>query len=172
MSRIIERPLTVVGVRHAQSVANLAQLADKAGDSSLYTKEFKQKPNYLAELTEEGEKQAKITGQWIRENINGGEFDRYYVSTLYRAEQTALLLNLPKAVWEIKSALREQSWGWGDGIPREELYAMYPGLKAMREKDPFNTRWPGGDSLGDMEFIFRYGIADTIHREVSERTFI
>jgi phosphohistidine phosphatase SixA len=61
-------------------------------------------------LTDKGIKQAKVTGEWIRENI-GDQFDRYYTSEYVRAMETGAHLGLPNAKWYTEIVLRERDKG-------------------------------------------------------------
>jgi hypothetical protein len=69
-------PLELVLVRHGQSEGNEAVARSQHGDLSAYTPEFKNKHSSTYRLTDKGIQQAKVAGQWIRENI-GEKFDRY-----------------------------------------------------------------------------------------------
>jgi len=69
-------PLELVLVRHGQSEGNEAVARSQRGDLSAYTPEFKNKHSSTYRLTDKGIEQAKVAGQWIRENI-GDKFDRY-----------------------------------------------------------------------------------------------
>jgi hypothetical protein len=69
-------PLELVLVRHGQSEGNEAVARSQHGDLSAYTPEFKNKHSSTYRLTDKGIQQAKVAGQWIRENI-GDKFDRY-----------------------------------------------------------------------------------------------
>lgn len=69
-------PLELVLVRHGQSEGNEAVARSQHGDLSAYTPEFKNKHSSTYRLTDKGVQQAKVAGQWIRENI-GDKFDRY-----------------------------------------------------------------------------------------------
>lgn len=69
-------PLELVLVRHGQSEGNEAVARSQRGDLSAYTPEFKNKHSSTYRLTDKGIQQAKVAGQWIRENI-GDKFDRY-----------------------------------------------------------------------------------------------
>lgn len=52
-------------------------------DFRTYTPEFKRRHSSAYRLTDVGIDQAKVAGQWIRENI-GDRFDRYYTSEFVR----------------------------------------------------------------------------------------
>ena len=69
-------PLELVLVRHGQSEGNEAVARSQTGDLSAYTPEFKNKHSSTYRLTDKGIQQAKVAGQWIRDNI-GDKFDRY-----------------------------------------------------------------------------------------------
>ncbi len=170
------RPRTVVFVRHGESKANLVQAADKKGDSSGYTDEFRNTPNWAVELTETGIAQAISAGAWIRQNINSGFFDGYYVSSFRRARQTAGLLHLPagehQQVWSEKDDLREQSYGYLDGLTNEERHAKYKEIMDLKKRDKYYWAGPGGESMAQLINRARRGIVFTLHRELPDKTGI
>ena len=86
-------PNELVLVRHGHSEGNFVVDQSKLGDDSFYTPDFTERPGHQWRLTEEGREQARITGEWIMNNI--GKFDRYYVSPYIRTKETAGLLGLP-----------------------------------------------------------------------------
>lgn len=172
MSREVERPLTLVFVRHGESEANLVQIADKTGDQSGYTDDFRNKPNSLMKLTPRGIEQVKIAGGWIKNHIQNGEFNEYYVSSFVRAKQTAGHLDLPEArtkpVWKIRDYLREQSWGHLDNMPEEERWEKFPEIMARKSIDPHN--WPGfgGESMSNLVDRVKTNIIATLYRECED----
>lgn len=163
------RPLTLVFVRHGESEANIVQLADKAGDSSGYTEEFRKIANSEVKLTTRGIEQAKAAGLWIKENINGGVFDEYYVSSFRRARETASHLELPQGedsgIWKIRDYLREQSWGYFDNLPAKERQQRFGEFMATKDRDGHYWSALGGESDADLEFRAKLGIVATMYRE-------
>ena len=86
-----------------------------------------QRHSALWRLTEKGEEQARITGEWMRANLDV-RFDVHYTSEYLRAIETSGLLGLPGARWRPDVILRERgesarSWSWFDGheLPRVPL---------------------------------------------------
>jgi broad specificity phosphatase PhoE len=166
-------PLNVVFVRHGESEANIVLQADKAGDSSGYTPDFRRKRNADVVLTTKGVSQAKAAGKWIRENILGGRFDGYYVSSFRRARQTAGNLHLPdgekRAVWKIRDYLREQSWGHMANMSRSEREQKYAEIMARKEEEGYFWASLGGESMADVTFRVKLGIIATLYRELSSK---
>ena len=171
MSREVEiRPWNLFFVRHGESEANIVQVADKTGDQSGYTDEFRTKSNSQFKLTPLGIEQAKAAGDWLRKNYGGGYgFNEYYVSSFFRARQTAAYLDLPEAktkpVWKMRDYLREQSWGHLDGMPESERWEKYPDIMARKEIDPYY--WPGygGEPMANLVDRTKVGIIATLYRE-------
>lgn len=170
------RPRNLVFVRHGESEANIVQIADKKGDSSGYTEEFRNVPNSQKALTPRGVEQAEAAGAWIRENIQGGIFDDYYVSSFRRARQTAGHLHLPegetKKIWKERDYLREQSWGLMDNMTVREREEKYPEFMAIKKRD--GVHWPGlgGESMADLVFRAKVGIIATLYRELPNKSGI
>lgn len=130
-------PIDLVLIRHGESEGNLAQEKSKQGDDSLWTKELLNKHNSMYRLTSLGQEQARVTGEWIRENI-ADRFDQYYCSEYIRAIETASLLGFESARWYPDIFLREQDKGvlegqsitgkldnFGDELRRRERQEIY-----------------------------------------------
>jgi broad specificity phosphatase PhoE len=170
------RPRELVFVRHGESEANVVLQAAKKGDHSGYTDEFRNKPNSEMELSKRGVEQAIIAGEWIRNNINGGYFSQYFTSSFRRAMHTAGHLHLPEAesekVWKIRDYLREQSYGYFDGLTAEELSMKYPEFMALKDRDGVYWQRLGGESMADLVFRAKLGIVTTMYREAPEANAI
>ena len=166
MSREVERPLTLVFVRHGYSYANKVQEAAKKGDFSGYTEKFRKIGNSEMPLIEEGIEQAKTAGLWIKENIQGGIFDEYYVSSFVRAIQTAGYLGLlPETkAWKYRDYLREQSFGHLDRMTDLERREKYPEIMANKEIDPNYWSGLGGESRADLTQRAKDGV-NSLYRE-------
>ena len=172
MTESENRPMRLVFVRHGESRANIVQTQERLGDISGYTEEFRSRANADVELSERGVEQAKAAGIWIRENINNGYFDGYYVSSFRRALQTAGHLRLPEAankkVWKIRDYMREQSWGYFDNMPRQERDSILPQINESRNRDRQYWAPLGGESMADLVFRAKIGIIQTLYREVAD----
>jgi NAD+ kinase len=170
------RPYRFVCVRHGESEANLVLNAAKRGDTSGYTEAFRNKPNRAMVLTANGIAQAMAAGDWIRNNIQHGFFDGYFVSPFIRALQTASKLALPAAesneVWVQKTDLCEQNYGYLDGLTNEERNARYATEMALKKRDGFWWIPPGGESMAQLEDRARRGMLFRLHREFPEKTAI
>jgi broad specificity phosphatase PhoE len=143
-------PIDLVLVRHGRSHENEAYEASLAGDASLYTDDFRRTPSRAHRLTQEGIKQAKSAGAWLNKEFSDGYFQRYFVSTYDRAQQTAGHLAIVSAQWEIKRTLVERSWGDYGHIPLEEQLKKYAQRMERDKADAFFSRPPNGDSLNDI----------------------
>jgi NAD+ kinase len=93
--------------------------------------------------------QAKVAGNWIRDNI-GDTFDRYYTSEYVRAMETAALLALPNAKWYTEIVLRERDKGLLDNVSWVERNEKYAEEMARRKRDAFFWAPPGGESLANI----------------------
>lgn len=101
-----ELPLDILFIRHGESEGNIAARYGDAGIDELQEK-ISKKSGYDYRLTKTGIDQAKTTGAWIKKNISK-KFDRYFVSDLFRARETASLLGIENARWTLDTNLREQ----------------------------------------------------------------
>lgn len=174
MANVDRPPQRLVFVRHGQSAANLVQIANKSGDNSGYTDTFRNTPNSEIPLTETGIEQAQAAGRWLRENVNAGIFDGYYVSSFVRARQTAGHLGLPEGktsgVWKERDYLREQSWGHLDGIPIEERHLRYPDIMATKLRDRLHWTGLGGESMAQLVDRTRGLILPSLYRDLPGRS--
>jgi broad specificity phosphatase PhoE len=167
------KPMELIFVRHGESEGNVAVEAGNKGDYSHYTDEFRSKHNCDLDLTERGIGQANKAGLWIKENINNGIFDGYYVSTYKRARKTAGYLGLPNALWNVRDYIREHDWGNLDAMTFEERWQKYPDAKRARDINPYYSSAPGGESLADVVIRVRVGILSTVYRvHPNERVII
>lgn len=156
-------PNHLVIVRHGHSEGNLVVEYARQGDDSFYTPDFRERPGHRWRLTENGRKQASVSGRWISENI-GSEFDRYYVSPYVRTRETAAFLNLPNAEWRIDQRLRERDWGDIGSMPLAEFKENFPYNAFTKQIDALYWRPPGGESIADVRLRVR-NFLDTLHRE-------
>lgn len=139
-------------VRHGQSEGNVARARSVSGDHSYYSGEFMRRHSSLWRLTDKGQQQARVAGEWIRNNcINDGkQFERYYTSEYLRAMETAALLSIPNSVWYGDMCLRERDWGMMDLLSQEERYLRFQTELSNRELCRFVWSPPGGESLADV----------------------
>jgi broad specificity phosphatase PhoE len=160
-------PKNLILVRHGESEGNVVNRLCKKGDFSLSIT----KHSSLWRLTDKGIEQAKITGNWIKDNLTFlSENDRYYTSSYIRAMETATHLNLPYAQWMINNYIRERDWGL---IDTEDKNKNYPGLSAMLLESPimFWANPPGGENIASVCLRVEK-IVDTMHRECSDKNVL
>ena len=167
-------PLDLVLVRHGESEGNLAREASKRGDRSLMTGEFLARPASSWRLTPEGRDQAAAAGRWLRlwmQREQVQRFDRYYCSPLVRTMETAALLEVPGAAWQLEPLLRERDFGLWEGFDPEETAARYSRSTEQKQRDRFLWRPECGESTPDVDMRAREMFA-TFARELSGRRVI
>jgi broad specificity phosphatase PhoE len=160
-------PIDLVLVRHGESEGNVAGMHSRSGNDEFYTEAFRKKPSSQWRLSDRGIQQAKVAGDWIRQNCPG-DFDRHYVSEYLRAVETAHLLNFEHAEWRLELYLREREWGDLDTVPHRERLVRF--AEAMERKDSNSLFWrpPNGESIADL--CLRVDrVLDTLHRECSDK---
>lgn len=160
-------PLELVLVRHGQSEGNEAHKLSKRGDLSAYTTEFKNRHSSAYRLTDNGIKQAKVAGDWIKDNI-GDKFDRYYTSEFVRAMETASLLELPDPQWYTEVVLRERDKGVLDNMPWTEKNQKHKYDMELRSRDSFFWAPPGGESIANVCVRVDHTF-NTLRRECSNK---
>lgn len=156
-------PRNLVLIRHGQSEANVLQKSSDANSHGLYTDDVASRADRSWRLTAQGEIQARIAGNWLRENLP--TFDRYVVSPFTRTRETAANLLLEKARWEENRTIRERSWGEIDSISRKRFRELYPHNAALKDKDPLYWAPPAGESIANVSENRVSRFFDTLHRE-------
>lgn len=150
-------------IRHGESEGNIAGDKSKKGDHSLFNDEFLARHSSLWRLSRRGIEQAQQTGEWLRHN-HPETFDRLYVSSYIRAQETAAHLAIPNAAWNDEFYLRERSWGELDRMSAEEREKRFSENLQERKRSPFYWRPPNGESMAEM--CLRVDrVLDTLHRE-------
>jgi broad specificity phosphatase PhoE len=156
-------PIDLVLVRHGESEGNLATALSKRGDDSMFTEAFLNRHSSTWRLTEKGKDQARIAGEWVRNNI-AKSFYRFYVSDYDRAKETAVLLDFQEAEWMITYYLIERNWGELDVMPFEERRSKFVENLRRKAMDPFYWTPLNGESM-PMLLLREEKILDTLHRE-------
>lgn len=167
-------PLDLMLVRHGESEGNLALEAAKSGDRTHITKEFSDRNPSDYRLTDKGVEQAEAAGSWIREwqaNEDGGSFDRFYCSPFVRTRETAGLLGLVGAEWQLESLLRERDYGLWGGRDKHYTAARFRDSTEQKERDRFLWRPEGGESTPDLDMRAREILA-SLAREMTGRRVI
>lgn len=151
-----DRPALLVLVRHAESARNVA----KKGNTFFLDEESRRAvrgvPDDHVPLTDEGRRQAEVTGRALREQF--GTFDCVYHSGYRRTQETAeqLLASCSPdehAATRVRQHvfLRERDAGWTYDMTTAEAEAAFPWLQAYWETfGAFFARPPGGESLADV----------------------
>lgn len=176
-------------VRHGESVGNVASNLAKQGDLSHYTDEFVTTPGRTWRLTDKGQAQALLIGDWLQQELvhlrdhNRSTEDkplatRHYVSPYIRTRQTAGLMGLEGETrpveWYLNRTIRERDWGDIDSIPKEQFKndPQYR-LNAQKMKtDPLYWRPPGGESIQDVADNRVRNFLETLHRESSDQLVV
>jgi len=140
-------PIDLVLVRHGESEGNLAQAKSVQGDQAAWAeKEFKNRHTSLYRLTDIGREQARIGGEWLRNNI--GSFDAYYSSEYVRAMETAALLDL-EGPWVSDFFLRERDQGVLANVSKKDRLEKFAHEVEKRDQDVFYFAPPGGESIAN-----------------------
>lgn len=142
-------PLDLILLRHGESEGNFVH-KHKQSDPSIVTEAFKEKHSSEYRLTDKGIKQARETGNWIRESIFP-YFDAYYTSGFFRAMETASLMGFSGAKWEVDLYLRERDVGWigkefGGSDSKSTIYSE---TGSYSKHDIYYYTPVGGESIAD-----------------------
>ena len=170
MAKAKDRPARLVLIRHGESMRNEAKrgkiyFADDASREAL-----KGIPDHKIHLTEEGLRQARETGVYLRDTFPAPDF--LYDSGYARTSQTAegiLEAYSPKERDKIErrsnELIRERDHGYTYEMTEEEVRRWFPWYSGHRATfGSFFTRPPGGDSIADvanrvslfLDMLFQY----------------
>ena len=162
-------PIDLILVRHGQSEQNHILHEARRGDNSLDDL-YRATPPSKFRLTDRGREQAKVTGDWLRDQ-GLGRFDRRYVSDYVRAKETAAYLALDGPNWYVEHGLREREWGELDGMSWEEREDYFQKRSWPTSTDPFYWVPPNGESIAQMSMRVK-SLLDTMHRECDDMQVI
>lgn len=145
-------PNHILFVRHGQSEANVVQHRDKQGEkmTGQENKNVRERTDYKQRLSAKGIAQAMRAKEWINGNMCGvGSFDTYFVSSFYRARETAAILSAdnPEVKWEIDDRLAERNWGAHAPLTIAQRKDLYEITDRLMGNDPFHTAFEGGESI-------------------------
>lgn len=156
-------PDNLVFIRHGNSEANVLQAAAKQGDYTLHTEARVTVPDRSWRLTATGVTQAKVAGEWVKENLP--KFDRFIVSPYVRTRETAGSLALPDAKWEENRTVRERNWGMIGSMPLYKFKERWPESAVIKDNDPLYWQAPSGESIAGLAETRVRSLANTLHRE-------
>lgn len=137
-------------VRHAQSLGNILG-ADGRAQHPL--------PNWQYDLTEEGRAQARIMGEYLKEQGHD-TFPLCLHSTYRRTKETAEIIagtpGLNIGTIRATSLLDEKWDGVLHDLSKEEIEKYYPEQARLRERTGYyHHRAPGGQNCPDVELYVR-----------------
>lgn len=145
-------PNHIVFIRHGESEANVIQKRDKRGED-VTTQEslaVRRRIDYKQRLSKKGAEQVMQARNWINKNIcEVGKFDSYFVSSFFRARETAAYIsaNNPEIKWEIDDRLAERNWGVHGPLTIAERKERYEVTDKLMYEDPFHAAFEGGESI-------------------------
>jgi broad specificity phosphatase PhoE len=103
-------------------------------------------PNHLFPLTELGERQARVTGEFLRTHY--GEFDACYTSTFLRTQETFKLM-YPGQEYKENSCLDEMMRGAWHTLSKKDIQEHFPFAEKLKEREGYyHDRAIGGGENG------------------------
>jgi len=133
-------PKLLVFVRHAESEGNVKSVEQRA-EYDVSTHQY--------EITERGEKQAKITGEYLKEKY--GDFDVYYQSYYTRTQKTLKQMYPDAKVYE-EPRLAEGQRGIWHTMTKEQVLNRFPEEIVRKEREGlYHYRPFGGENWPDIE---------------------
>jgi broad specificity phosphatase PhoE len=158
-------PIYYTLVRHGLSEANRMQKFLRDGDISalagIIDPDFINRHDSSMRLSKEGVEQAKITGNWLRENWE--QFDRFYVSPHVRTRETAAHLRLD-GEWIVDDRFRERDWGEVANPTEDFKNPMSPLSIRLKEMNQWYWKPQGGESLATGVRFRAESVMDSLHR--------
>jgi broad specificity phosphatase PhoE len=124
---------------------------------------------YAPGLNDMGFAQARAA----REQLRDKKISAIYSSDLLRSYQTAELLAEPLGLTvSLEPRLREINLGVWEGMLSDEIAAQYPQELAERERDPFHTRAPQGESPSDVAERVLEAVTEIAKKHVNDSVVI
>jgi len=164
-------PKNLFLVRHGESEGNVINKKFReTGDESLFSENFLNLHESQYNLTEKGIEQAKLAGEWFKEN-NLISFDRMLVSNNNRAMQTAAYLDFENPLWMIDFNLRERENGLFNVITPTQRFANCVNQERFHDSQPFLFRPPQGESMADVAQRIKI-ILNTLARECDDKDVV
>jgi 2,3-bisphosphoglycerate-dependent phosphoglycerate mutase len=153
---MLTRPALLVLIRHGQSERNVAKKHNRFYLDDEARKAVRGVPDHLIPLTDEGRRQATLTGVAIRDAF--GTFDYVFHSGYTRTVQTAehILGAYPpgdraQVVVRHHLFIRERDTGYAYDMTDAEATVAFPWLQDYWSTfGPFFARPPGGESLAQV----------------------
>jgi 2,3-bisphosphoglycerate-dependent phosphoglycerate mutase len=162
-------PSQLVIVRHGESERNVAKDVAKSKGAPTYGSSLR---DMDTRLTEEGNRQARETGEHLAEEYN---FDAIFTSPYQRTVQTAKqILEQMKAKPPLKGEerIREIEFGILDGLTTDGMKTKYPEEFARREREgKYWYRPPGGESRPDVALRV-HSFLGALTRDYRERSVL
>ena len=146
---VAKLPIDLVLVRNGQSEGAIAITKARLGQKKEINDHFLHLHNSRWRLTKRGVSQAKITGEWIKENFPH-KFDAYLTGEYSRSLETAASLGLPGAKWMPSLYLRPRDYGvlaTLDFLPDKNELQKH---MQNRERDAFYWTPPNGESIAHL----------------------
>jgi NAD+ kinase len=141
-------PADLYFMRHAESEGNVALEASQRGEHDVFRETVAAVHSGGWRLSSNGVAQAKQAGEYIKERL--GPFTRYIVSEYARAQETAALLGLDGAQWEIDFYLCERNWGLFDSLSLDVREQRYADVLELEKRQAFFWHPPHGESLAEV----------------------
>ena len=126
-------PAKLYIIRHGETVSNVAQVYQGAGDSP---------------LTDNG----ILMAEELAEDLEDLDFKGIYCSDLSRALKTAEIISRFHPVDpKIMEDLRERSYGEWEGLSFKQIAEQYVDVYREWMENPANAKIPGAESLDDLQ---------------------
>jgi broad specificity phosphatase PhoE len=137
---LLNYPETLILVRHGQSESNMVHKKLVARPENFHLRH-----DTHMRLSPTGVEQAKVTGEWLKANINPN-FEHKYVSPLVRTAETAATLNLGDG-WILEDLLREREWGEHGTYSDEDQKKLFKASTMLKKQFAWSWKPTGGESL-------------------------
>lgn len=162
-------PRRLVHVRHGQSEANVVQKELLPDLDPEIIQAIYSRPDWMQRLSPLGIEQARVAGDWIRQNIGQlATFDAIYASPFMRTFETACYAAGEEEVTITPDdRIIERDWGLYGRLSRNAQREQYPETYRHKKENPLYARLDGGESVMDVYGRIR-DMHSTLHREYSD----
>jgi probable phosphoglycerate mutase len=166
-------PALLVVMRHAQSQANFHReyLEQKESRATHVTVQGRDADVLL---TQEGERQAREAGEYLREAY--GRFDAAYISPYRRTRDTADFATAPldpPPVKVMEERLRERDFGLIESLTRHGFMTLHPAeWERRRLVGKYYYRPPGGESYPDVSLRVHSFLGTLVREHAGQRVLV
>jgi broad specificity phosphatase PhoE len=136
-------------IRHGESEGNFVK-NQMRHDDDVHAQLYGARHTSQLRLTPRGRDQLIATGRWLSNHFELTEEDVYITTEYARARESAALLGIPSAKWQLEYRLVERDWGDIERVPHGRRTPEQTAHLAHQKLAPFYWRPVGGETTAEL----------------------